>query len=372
MSDPQQFRTLILSVVKHDYIANAVARHPRFQPVAVADTPHEPAWVHERNQQFADQHQIPYFRDVEQALAESQPDIAVISSQAERHCDLAVRAAEAGLHFIVDKPLSTNLAECDRLIEAVERSGVRTLLWNRNYLPALLHARDAVLSGAIGDVRAIHCDFYFSKDAGPPKGSRQPDDPPIDWLERQIEAHVDGSDGGVGKQPMGELQVEGIYPLAYIRMLTSAPIKRVFARTTAHFHQAHADNNVDDLATVTLQFAGGQSGSLCIGRIGAASHPDLGEIKLHILGNCGALIVNESRPEVSVYYRGQSPQEFRHRRIADDNDFLLVDEFARAIDEGGTTVLDVHAGREICAIIAACLNSAESGEFETVPGSKHP
>ena len=371
MTDRRQYRALILSVVKHDYIANAVACHPRFKPVAVADEADQPEWVHDRNRQFADKNRIPYFRSFDDALADSQPDVAIISSQAERHCSLAVRAADAGLHFIVDKPLSTKLSECDRLCAAVERSGVRTLLWNRNYLPALLQTRDAIRSGAIGDIRAIHCDFYFSKDAGPPKGSRESGAPPINWLERQIEAHADGSDGGVGVEPMGELQVEGIYPLAYMRMLISTPIHRVFARTTAHTHQAHVDNNVDDLATVTLQFTDGQTGSLCIGRIAAACHPDLGAIKLHILGSEGALIVNESRPEVAVFYRDQPPLEFRHQRVADENDFLLVDEFARAIDDGGQTILDVHAGREICEVIEGCLRSAESGEFESVLPRNH-
>ena len=71
------------------------------------------------------------------------------------------------------------------------------------------------------------------------------------WLQRQIEAHVDGSDGGVGREPMGELKIEGIYPLGYIHALAGAPVERVFARTTAHFQQAHVDNDVEDLATVT-------------------------------------------------------------------------------------------------------------------------
>ncbi len=35
-------------------------------------------------------------------------------------------------------------------------------------------------------------------------------------------AHVDGSDEGVGRESMGELKIEGIYPLAYLRMLAGA------------------------------------------------------------------------------------------------------------------------------------------------------
>ena len=223
-SSSPTFRVAVLSVVKHDYLPRSVAAHPRFEPVVVADDASAPDWIHERNQQFADQFQVPYVRDVEAALRDYGAQVAVVSSEAERHCGLSLRAAEAGLHIIQDKPMSPSLPECDRLVAAVEKQGVKFLLWNRNCLPAVLQARECLEAGRIGEIHAAHVDFYFAKDAGPPKGSRAAGDPPRDWLTHQIQAHQDGSDGGVGKLPMGELQVEGIYPLAYLQMLTGAAV----------------------------------------------------------------------------------------------------------------------------------------------------
>jgi len=356
------FRTGVLSVVKHDYVPRAIAAHPRFELRCVADDADRPGWTHERNERFAAAFHLPYIRNVTTALKQHDLDAVVICSEAERHCDLAVRAAEAGLHVVVDKPLSTRLEECDRLIDAIESHGVQCLVWNRNFHPALLQARQVVASGTLGKLAAVHCDFYFAKDAGPPLGARPEGEPPISWLHRQLQAHADGSDGGVGTEPMGELQVEGIYPLAYLRFLTGgARANRVFARTTAHFHQAHADNGVDDLATVTLELEGGVIASLCLGRIGAASHPDLGEIKLHLIGEAGAMVVSEARPEVELYYRDQPPTEFKHHRIANDNDYLLAENFARAMDGEETPILDVRGARNICATVLAALESARTG-----------
>lgn len=356
------FRCAVLSAIKHDYVARGVASHPRFKLAVVADDPDRPDWTHARNQAFADEFHVPYVRDVEKALASHDVQVAIVSPEAERHVDLSVRAANQGLHVVQDKPLSTTLAECDRLVEAIERNNVRFLLWNRNYLPALRHAREVIASGGLGTLYAIHVDFYFAKDAGPPKGSRQEGEPPLDWLAHQIAAHVDGSDGGLGRVPMGELQVEGIYPLAYVRMLTGAVVRRVFARTAAHFHQLHADNGVDDLATLTLEMSRGITGSLCLGRIGRASHPNIGEIKIHVLGTAGGLVVSEPRPEVAVYYRGQPAKEFRHRRVAGDLDYLLADDFARAIDTGGETILGARDGRAIAAVVAAAVESGQTGK----------
>jgi predicted dehydrogenase len=355
-----RFRCAVLSVVKHDYVPRAVAAHPRFELAVVADDPDRPDWAHERNQRFADEFGIPYVRDVEKAVGGHGAQVAVVCSEAERHAGLSVRAADAGLHVIQDKPMSTRLSECDRVVAAVERNGVRFLMWNRNFLPAVLHARDCIASGAVGRPFAVHVDFYFAKDAGPPLGSRRPGDPPINWLAHQLAAHADGSDGALGAEPVGELQNEGIYPLAYIRMLTGAEVRRVYACAAAHFHQVSADNGVEDLAAVTLELDGGLVGSLCLGRIGAASHPDLGEIKIHALGSAGGLVVAEARPEVAIYYRGQPEKEFRRRRVAGDGDYLLMEDFARALDTGGETALGVRASRAICAAVHAALESART------------
>src|SRR5437016_3716486 len=142
MPTPRRFRCAVLGAVKHDYVARGVASHPRFEIAVVADDPHVPAWAHERNQQLADEYQVAYVRDVERALRDHDVQVAIVSSEAERHCDLSVRAALAGKHVVQDKPLATKRSEAERLVEAVERSRVKFLMWNRNFLPAVLHARE--------------------------------------------------------------------------------------------------------------------------------------------------------------------------------------------------------------------------------------
>jgi len=360
-SPGQKFRCAVLSAVKHDYVARGVASHQRFELVIVADDASVPLWAHERNQQLADAFHIPYIRDVEKALREFNVQVAIVSPEAERHCDLSIRAANAGIHVVQDKPLAVSRSAADALVTAIEKSGVRFLMWNRNFIPAVLDAQRQIQSDVIGQPYAIHADFYFAKDAGPPKGSRQPGYPPINWLAHQIASHVDGSDGGLGELPMGELAIEGIYPLGYLRMLTGKEVRRVFARRASHFHQLYADNGVEDLASMTLEMEGGLIGSVALGRIGASSHNSGGEIKLHILGSEGALVINEALPHVGIFYRGQPAKEPRQRRVAGENDFLLAENFAQAIDTGSDTILGARASRAIFATIEAALKSCDSG-----------
>jgi predicted dehydrogenase len=362
-TSPKRLRCAVLSALKHDYVARGVASHPRYELVVVADDPHIEDWGHERNQQFADQLGVPYIRDIERALADFKIDVAIVSPEAERHCNLSIRAARAGKHVIQDKPLAAVRGEADRLVKTVEETGVRFLMWNRNFLPSMTMARRQIQEGAIGRPYAIHADFYFAKDAGPHKGSRPPGYPPMNWRAHQIASHIDGSDGGLGAAPMGELAIEAIYPLGYFDVLLGGlRVERVFARSTAHFHQVYADNDVEDLASVTLEMSDGVVGSLAIGRIGAASHASGGDIRLLIEGDRGTLAINEARPDVGIYYRGQPPKEARQRRVASENDFLLAQNFAEAIDMGGRTVMDARTSYHIFAVCEAARDSSRTGQ----------
>ncbi len=136
MSSPSKFRCAVLSAVKHDYVARGLASHPRFELIVVADDPHLPVWAHERNEQFAAVRGIPYVRNVERALREFDVQVAVVSPEVERHCDLSVRAALAGKHVVQDKPLGAQRSEAERLVRAIEQTGVKFLMWNRNFIPA--------------------------------------------------------------------------------------------------------------------------------------------------------------------------------------------------------------------------------------------
>ncbi len=84
-------------------------------------------------------------------------------------------------------------------------------------------------------------------------------------------------------------------------------------------------------------------------------------MKLQVLGTAGGLVIGESRPEVGIYYRNQPPKEVRQRRVASENDFLLAENFAQAIDHNGQTILDARASLAIFATVEAALESCRTG-----------
>ena len=102
----------------------------------------------------------------EELLAD--PEIEVIYNPLPNHMHVpwSIRAAEAGKHVLCEKPISLSVAECRKLIEARDRTGVKIgeAFMVRTH-PQWLRAREIVRSGEIGQLRAVMASFsFFNRD----------------------------------------------------------------------------------------------------------------------------------------------------------------------------------------------------------------
>jgi predicted dehydrogenase len=107
-----------------------------------------------RNRVAADYDVAAAYADLDSALANSF-DAAVIATPAPLHIPMATRLAEAGIHLLIEKPLSTSLDGVDTLQETVARSGITASIgytWRSH--PALAKAREIIASGRYG--RPLH------------------------------------------------------------------------------------------------------------------------------------------------------------------------------------------------------------------------
>ncbi len=59
----------------------------------------------------------PVFTDFNTALADTNPDLAVIATYSDSHADYACAAMDAGAHVFVEKPLATTVADARRVVE---------------------------------------------------------------------------------------------------------------------------------------------------------------------------------------------------------------------------------------------------------------
>ena len=81
----------------------------------------------------------------------------VISNPTSLHMDVAIPAAEAGCHILLEKPISDNLTRVDELRRAAKKSGSQILVgFQFRYHPTLNKARDLINEGALGKVLSFH------------------------------------------------------------------------------------------------------------------------------------------------------------------------------------------------------------------------
>ena len=68
---------------------------------------------------------IDVYSDLDEMLGRSDLDVINICTPSGAHVDPAEKAARAGKHVVVEKPLEITLRKCDRIIGACKESGVQ-------------------------------------------------------------------------------------------------------------------------------------------------------------------------------------------------------------------------------------------------------
>jgi len=97
------------------------------------------------------------YLDVHEMIAREQLDIIAVVTPDDRHADIVVAAANAGIPAIMcEKPLATTLADADRMIAAVDANGTRmTVEHTRRWDPYYHQVKALIEAGKLGEIRTI-------------------------------------------------------------------------------------------------------------------------------------------------------------------------------------------------------------------------
>ncbi len=88
--------------------------------------------------------------DLKNALAH-QPDAVIVSNPTSMHLDVAIPAAKAGCHLLIEKPLSHNMERIDELRRIVDQTGKKVLIgFQFRYHPGLQKIKELLTERRIG------------------------------------------------------------------------------------------------------------------------------------------------------------------------------------------------------------------------------
>ncbi|MEZ4664605.1 MAG: Gfo/Idh/MocA family oxidoreductase [Caldilineaceae bacterium] len=171
----------------------------------------------------------------EEMLDEVALDAVYIFGDNATGSELAIRAAERGLHILLEKPMASNLNGAVRMLSAVRKAGVELLVnWPFAWWPQLQKAMQMAQAGEIGQLFSVK---YRSAHAGPKELGCTPYF--YDWL---YDAELNGA---------GALMDYCCYGAALARYLLGMP-----SRVTGVVGQLQKDyTTVDDNAVIVMQSA---------------------------------------------------------------------------------------------------------------------
>lgn len=136
--------------------------HPNAQLVGISDEQPERMVEAKRNFEIP---QDRVYTDFARCMEETAPDIVVLCPAAARHAEWTERVAPYGAHIIMEKPFAGSVAEADRMIAALEKTGKQLAInWPLVWSAPHQKAYEIVQSGMIGEVVEVH---YYGGNRGP-------------------------------------------------------------------------------------------------------------------------------------------------------------------------------------------------------------
>ncbi len=94
-----------------------------------------------------------YETDWRKVIERDDIDVIDIVTPNHTHAEIAIAAAEAGKHIITEKPLALTVDEAKKMLNAVEKNGVKHMIChNYRFAPAVQYAKKLIEAGKIGRV----------------------------------------------------------------------------------------------------------------------------------------------------------------------------------------------------------------------------
>jgi dTDP-4-amino-4,6-dideoxygalactose transaminase/predicted dehydrogenase len=294
-----------------------------------------------------------WFDSVDEMIGSGDIDAVVIATPHWQHGELAVKALKAGLHVLVEKPLTVTVAQADEVLNAARDSrGIFVVVHQKRFEPAYLYAKQLLDSGELGAI--YRCSMLESA-----------------W---RSEAYYRSSSwrGTWKGEGGGVLLNQAPHILDRYAWLCGMP-DTVTARCDTNLHEIE----VEDTASAILHHANGAHGYIHISTIEAPAISrtviscDRGRItiengKLHITKLRDSI---RERTAHDTQLMGDLENETRTIQLPASGDVLnaFYDDFISTVHGNGALTCPGHEGRNAVELANAMLLSSVEGTAISLP-----
>ena len=334
-----------------EFHARALAEIPGARLVACLDK------FPERSAQFAEKHGCKAYEDLTSFLSHPGLEVVNICTPSGLHMEAALPAAAAGKHLVIEKPLETSTARCEKIIEACQRGGVT--------LSGIFPSR---FFGAAQSVkRAVDADRFGRLTMGSAY---------VKWWREQSYYSKGGWKGTKALDGGGALINQSIHAVDLL-LWFMGEAKEVIAFTGIVGHEGI---EVEDNAVAAISF---RSGALGVVQGSTAVWPGFMK-RVEVSGLEGSAILEEENLAFWKFRR-ETPADDDIRRafaggtssggasdpsaIGHHGHRLQFEDIIHAIETGGKPLVDGEEAMKAVSLIEAIYRSAET-KRPVAPGTR--
>ncbi|MGN7453316.1 Gfo/Idh/MocA family protein [Paenibacillus pasadenensis] len=297
----------------------------------------------ERAQAMADQYGGKAYASYEELLASEDVDAVSVCTPNHLHASMAIFAANAGKHVLVEKPMAATAEEGEQMIEAARRNGVFLMVGhNQRLMPPHVKAKEILDSGELGRVLTFRTSF------GHPGPEGWSVDGAGSWFFRKDEA-VMGA--------MGDL---GVHKSDFIRYLLNDEVAEVagFIGTVDK-----KDTDVDDNAACLLRMKSGAIGTL----VASWTQYKGGDNSTVLWCERGVMKIGTvDGDEVIVEPTEGLTQTYKVGAMATNEKQVpsgVIDAFLESVSTGTPPAISGEEGLKSLKVILAAFESQRTGQF---------
>lgn len=275
------------------------------------------------------------------------PEAAVIASPATCHLAAAVPLANAGVHLLVEKPISADARGVPELIETCSTRRLTLMTgYNMRFLPTLQRFRELIVGKRVGRVLSVRAEA----------GQYLPSWRPGSDYRQTVSARAELG-GGVALELSHEID--------YLRWLfgdvewvsgtfrTQSDLD-IDTEDTAHLVLGfrHEPGDVPVIAAVTLDFIRHDTARSCT-----------------VIGQTGSLRWNALKGTVEVFEEGATDWRclFSHQAHRDESYVAEWRHFLACIHDGTAPLVSGHDGLAALQVIEAARHSSATGMTAPIP-----
>lgn len=300
-----------------------------------------------RTAEFAGRFGAAGYTDYDKFLQHPGLQIVNICTPNGTHADLGIRAAKAGKHVLVEKPIEITLEKADALIAACDQANVKLgVIFQSRFLPAIQRIKRAVDEGRLGKLMV--------------------GDALVKWY-RAPEYYADSWHGTLAQDGGGALINQAIHTVDLLRWIMG-PVESAFAMKSA-LRYPHIE--AEDTLVGTVKF---QNGALGMVQATTSVKPGF-KRRLEISGERGSVILDGDA--ISVWAidgedadTGEAEQltdgSANPAAISNEGHRRQIEDMMHAVIENRAPMIDGREGRKSLELVVALYAAANQGKPVTL------